>query len=186
MGLDDSVLDGDEIRRAVRVLTRLARVLRRAETGLTMPQYKLLVLLDNGDERSSQLAARLAVSKPTLTAAADGLVEAGFLRRTPDATDKRAVWLQLTEPGRAALGHADAAYAARFGPLLSSVSDPRGLVGMLDEIAATLDGERNQAEARTQQQIAQQTAQRTDDEPGPATAAEPDNRTRKKKVPAPR
>lgn len=135
-------LGAEEIRRGVRVLTRLARVLRRADTGLTMPQYKLLVLLDNGDERSSRLAAQLAVSKPTITAAADGLLEMGHIRRSTDQSDKRAVWLQLTDGGRAALRRADAAYAERFGPLFESTSDPRRLITLLDEVGATLDAER--------------------------------------------
>ncbi|MGI8867549.1 MAG: MarR family winged helix-turn-helix transcriptional regulator [Mycobacteriales bacterium] len=132
-------LSEDEVRRAVRVLSRLARAIGRADTGLTMPQYKLMVLLDKGDERSSRVAAQLAVSKPTITAAADGLVEIGFLRRTPDTTDKRVVWLQLTDAGRTALQRADSEYADRFAPLLEATSDPHALVSMLDEIDSHLD-----------------------------------------------
>ena len=46
-----------------------------------MPQYRVLGLLSSGHERATELASKLAVTKPTLTSLIDGLVERGFVAR---------------------------------------------------------------------------------------------------------
>ncbi len=89
---------------AVRGVVRVARMLEHSSTELTLPQYRLLVMVACGDQRASKLAGRLALSKPTVTAVVDGLVERGMLLRSEVAGDRRAVDLNLTEAGRAALG----------------------------------------------------------------------------------
>jgi long-chain acyl-CoA synthetase len=59
-------------------LARLSRVLENHGPGdLSLSQYRVLGLLSSGHERAGDLAARLAVTKPTLTALVDGLVERG-------------------------------------------------------------------------------------------------------------
>ena len=88
---------------AVRTLARLARMLERSTGGVTLPQFRVLALVDEGGERASQLAERLAVAKPTVTAVVDGLVERGYLTRTADEGDRRATRIALTQRGRRAL-----------------------------------------------------------------------------------
>jgi DNA-binding MarR family transcriptional regulator len=109
---------------AARALVRVARLLEHACTELTLPQYRLLVMVASGDQRASKLAGRLALSKPTVTAVVDGLVERGLLARAEASGDRRAVDLSLTEAGCRALTGTDAAMAARLGWVLSHCDDP--------------------------------------------------------------
>jgi DNA-binding MarR family transcriptional regulator len=125
--------------RAVRVLARLQRMLESADAGLTIPQYRMLVVLSEGGERSARLAQRLAVRKPTLTALADGLIAAGYAERAAEPGDRRIVRLQLTDAGRAALARADEAYLAALGPLLARMADPDRLVDGLTDAGEALD-----------------------------------------------
>lgn len=56
-------------------------------------------------KRSSQVAKLMSVTTGTLTRAVDGLVEHGYVVRTRSDTDKRVVYLTLTERGKAAFMH---------------------------------------------------------------------------------
>ena len=80
---------------SVRVLARLARVLERADDELSLPQYRVLLMVSAGDERASLLASRLALAKPTITAVVDGLVERGYLQRSEVVGDRRS-WTPLS------------------------------------------------------------------------------------------
>src|SRR3954453_4301415 len=80
----------------VRTLTRLARMLERGAGGLSLPQFRVLALVEEGGERASQLADLLAVAKPTITAVVDGLVERRYLKRTADCDDRRATKITVT------------------------------------------------------------------------------------------
>jgi DNA-binding MarR family transcriptional regulator len=129
-----SLSNPDEPRRAVRVLTRLQRLLDCADAGLTIPQYRMLIILSEGGQRSTRLAERLACRKPTVTALADGLIAAGYALRESEPGDRRIVRLCLTDAGRSALDRAEAAYLAELGPLLSG-----RLVDGLLSVGAALD-----------------------------------------------
>src|SRR5690349_20856452 len=98
-----------DLRRAARALALAARSLERsaAENDLTLAQYRVLALVAAGDERSSLLANRLAVAKPTITAVVDGLVERGFVVREAIAGDRRSLRLGVTPAGTAALHSAE-------------------------------------------------------------------------------
>src|SRR5205823_412552 len=85
----------------VRTLTRLARMLERRAGDLSLPQFRVLALVDEGGERASQLAERLAVAKPTITAVVDGLVERGYVKRSADCDDRRAT--NITRHPKAAI-----------------------------------------------------------------------------------
>ncbi|MFC6021138.1 MarR family winged helix-turn-helix transcriptional regulator [Plantactinospora solaniradicis] len=50
----------------------------------------------------SQLADDLGLAPPSVTARVDALVARGFVRRTPSATDRRRIDIELTDEGRAA------------------------------------------------------------------------------------
>lgn len=56
-------------------------------------------------KRSSEVARLMSVTTGTLTRAVDGLVEHGYVVRTRSETDKRVVYLTLTERGKAAYEH---------------------------------------------------------------------------------
>jgi DNA-binding MarR family transcriptional regulator len=91
--------------RAVRALALSARALERAAAArdLTLAQFRVLALIAAGDERSSLLADRLAVAKPTITAVVDGLVERGYVSREAVAGDRRSIRVAVTPNGAAAL-----------------------------------------------------------------------------------
>jgi DNA-binding MarR family transcriptional regulator len=124
----------DDLHRAARTLALLARVLERAAGDLTLPQYRVLALVDAGDERATRLAGRLAITKPSVSAVVDGLVERGFLARGPVVGDRRAIRLCLTPAGSRALTGAEAAMAERLEPLVDAISDRAGFVAALDEV----------------------------------------------------
>lgn len=138
----------DERVAAVRVLARLYRLIERVESGLTLPQYRVLSALDQGGLRSANLAARLAVRGPTLTAIADGLVAAGYATRESEPGDRRVVRLHATEAGRAALARADEQYLAAIGPILDAAGG--GVTTELIAVGAALD-ERLKAKLTTKE-----------------------------------
>jgi DNA-binding MarR family transcriptional regulator len=136
--MDDEVL----------TLARLARLLERActdlEPTLTLAQYRLLAMIADGAERASQLAGRLALTKPTVSATIDTLVERTLLTRETVDGDRRALRLQLTTQGRAALGVAETAMRERFDDLLARVDDTRAVHTALAQLHAALDERRDE------------------------------------------
>jgi long-chain acyl-CoA synthetase len=124
---------------AARAVVRVARMLEHAATELTLPQYRLLVMVDSGDQRASQLAGRLALSKPTVTAVVEGLVERGFLARSEVSGDRRAVCLSLTDAGRKALAATDAAMGERLATVLARCADPAAAEDGLGQLAAAVN-----------------------------------------------
>lgn len=129
---------GDETA-AVRTLTRLARLLERGCDELSLAQYRVLAVVAAGDERASRLAERLAVAKPTVTAAVDGLVERGFLCRSAVPGDRRAARIAITAAGRRALASADAAMVGRLETVLARVPDRAGVLAALATLRAALE-----------------------------------------------
>ena len=106
-------------------IARLSRVLENhATTDLSLSQYRVLGLLASGHERAGDLAARLAVTKPTLTALVDGLVERGYVIRETPAGDRRAVRVAITDAGRAAADTAGRGFRAVLDEVLGHCADP--------------------------------------------------------------
>jgi DNA-binding MarR family transcriptional regulator len=124
----------DDLRRAARTIALLGRVVERAAGDLTLAQYRVLALVADGDERASRLAGRLAVTKPSVSAVVDGLVERGYLAREPVEGDRRAIRLRLTTDGNRALAAAEAAMAERLAPIVGALSEPSAFVACLDEV----------------------------------------------------
>ena len=101
---------------AARAATRLARQVAVAlgDLDLSPSQYRLLLFLSEGNAAASAVAGRLAVSRPSVTALADGLEKRGLLQRQGDPSDRRKVAHELTEAGRQVLAAADEAVADRI------------------------------------------------------------------------
>ena len=132
-------LPADRVRSAVRVMVRLRRTLERADTALTLPQYHLMAMIGAGGERSARLAEKLAVRKPTLTAAADALVAAGLIEREAEVGDRRVVRLTITDAGRAALERTEDELAGFVAPMLAEAQDPEALFDAFDALGAAMD-----------------------------------------------
>jgi long-chain acyl-CoA synthetase len=108
-----------------RVAARLAKVVERAltELDLSLAQYRLLGNLSDGPSQASTLAERLIVSRPSITALADGLVERGLVTRQGADRDRRQVLHVLTSAGRDMLTKADRAIEQRLSTLAGELTD---------------------------------------------------------------
>ena len=133
---------GADFRSGIRLLARLARVAELAcqQTGISLPQYRLLASVTGRAQRPSELAAHVGVSRPTLTSLVDGLEAAGRLERMPVASDGRGIQLVVTEAGREALERADAALAGRLREL-AGPDAADAVAELVDAISAALDRE---------------------------------------------
>ena len=70
------------------------------DLDLTMKQLKVLFVLDaSGPQRPSVIAASIGVSAASATGVLDRLVDQGYIERQADASDRRALQIQLTESG---------------------------------------------------------------------------------------
>ncbi|MFT5393438.1 MAG: DNA-binding MarR family transcriptional regulator [Gammaproteobacteria bacterium] len=83
-----------------------ARDLARA-AGLTASQRMLLQVLEEiGEAKAGMVATRLGITQATTTSLIDRLEKAGLVRRRRIDTDKRQVWISLTEAGQSRLSRA--------------------------------------------------------------------------------
>lgn len=129
-------------------IARLSRLLENHSTAeLSLPQYRLLGLLALGEERASQLAARLSVAKPTLTSLVDSLVERGFVARETLDGDRRAVRLSITRTGRGALDRTAVHLRSVLDSVLAHCSDPPAVIAALDQLRLALDRRWTEREA---------------------------------------
>ncbi|MFT3863717.1 MAG: MarR family winged helix-turn-helix transcriptional regulator [Solirubrobacterales bacterium] len=135
---------------AIRALARLARVLERSSGDLNLAHYRVLSAVADGDERASRVADRLALGKPTISAAVDSLCKRGLLSREDAAEDRRATTLSLTRAGEDALAEVERGMVGRLDDLLARVPDPEAAVEALGRLGEALDevaGERAAARA---------------------------------------
>ena len=125
-GIPSALAVADERRTLGRTAAWLAR---QVEIGLgtvdlSLPQYRILGLLDESSAVSSDLAQRLAVRPPTITAVVDGLVVRGLVERRTVEGDRRRVDHVLTDEGHRVLAGADAAIDARLHEITDVLGDP--------------------------------------------------------------
>jgi DNA-binding MarR family transcriptional regulator len=136
----------------VRGLALAARSLEQSVGDLTLAQYRVLAFVAAGTERSSLVARGLALAKPTVTAAVDGLVERDLLTREAVEGDRRSLRLAVTPAGAAALQAAEHSMAERLDQVLEHARDPEALVAALcdlDDALAARMRSRLASEVRT-------------------------------------
>ena len=124
---------------ALRGLVRASRALERVSPELSLPQYRLLSRVAAGDDRATDLAGRLDLAKPTITAMVDSLVCRGLLVRCAAAGDRRVTRLEVSPEGRAALAETEAAMAAALSGLVTECNQPDLVVAALAELGGVLD-----------------------------------------------
>ena len=126
-----------DIRAGIRLLARLARVAERTclSTGISLPQYRLLVAVSGESQRASELADAVGVSRPTLTALVDGLENSGMVKRVPEPSDRRGIRLELTDAGRVAIEDAERALTERLLGLV-----PNELGGIVEAAGGIVEG----------------------------------------------
>jgi DNA-binding MarR family transcriptional regulator len=106
---------------------------------LNLAHYRVLAAIASGDERASRIAARLALGKPTVSAAVSSLTQRGLLTRVDDTDDRRATALSLTPQGRALLDRVEGEMVARIEGLSARTPDPAQLLESLGLLDAAID-----------------------------------------------
>lgn len=109
--------------RAVVGLT--ARSLSELGAEVTLTQYRtLIVLASRGPRRLAELATELGVRPSTATRLCDRLVTRGLIRRQPGQTDRRVVWVVLTNAGKDLVGQAMTKRRELLATLVAEVQIP--------------------------------------------------------------
>jgi DNA-binding MarR family transcriptional regulator len=124
---------------AVRALARASSVLERVSGEVSLAHYRVLSAIASGDERASHIARKLAVGKPTVSAAVESLCQRDLLVRTSVAGDQRAAALHLTEAGTALLQRVETGMIARLEELCARTPDAAALIQALTWLGAALD-----------------------------------------------
>ena len=134
-GQDPTPGDVPQVVAAARAAAKLARqvTIPLGEVDLSLPQYRVLAFLEEGEAAPSDLAGRLSVSRPSITALMDGLITRGLVERRPDTDDGRRVHHHLTDDGRNVLQRADQAVGDRLVAIGTHVNagDPSVLIASL-------------------------------------------------------
>jgi DNA-binding MarR family transcriptional regulator len=119
---EDKLLQLEEIFQEVG-LYMTKKVLQDCEVKLTHPQYFTMKRLESGPATVSEVAEYLGVSLSAITSMSDRLVKTGYIARLRSDTDRRLVWLELTEEGRRIFVEAGNKKMKMMYELLSNLSD---------------------------------------------------------------
>jgi DNA-binding MarR family transcriptional regulator len=156
MGSERKTVPGAEVPAdAVRTLAIASRIIERSLTDMTLPQFRVLVLIARAPERANRLARQAAISRPSLTGVLDGLEARGWIRRREVDGDRRGVTLEVTPAGLLALDGAHGSVRQRLGELLERVAPERraaalkGLAALGEAIAIDLEHRRAARDAGT-------------------------------------
>lgn len=95
-------MDIVKVLEAVRPLERRLSMILLAEHGMTVAQYRLLLLLlPDSDQTASQLCATLGITKATGSLLIQELTRADLVAVTPNPEDRRSIIVRLTPGGLA-------------------------------------------------------------------------------------
>jgi DNA-binding MarR family transcriptional regulator len=101
------------------VMWSIRKAMRSHRGGLSMPQFRAMVMIRNEPDTSlSTVAEHLALSLPTTSRIVTGLVEKGFLKRGGNAEDRRQCSLGITGRGQTVLNAAWSAAQDRLAEQL--------------------------------------------------------------------
>jgi DNA-binding MarR family transcriptional regulator len=90
----------DAVLASSRALVALSARSIADNTDVTLPQYRMLVVLDHAPSNLTLLAAALDVIPSTAMRMVDRLAGAGLIKRTVPEEDRRVTHLELTPAGR--------------------------------------------------------------------------------------
>jgi DNA-binding MarR family transcriptional regulator len=133
----------DAMVNASRALVAIAaRSLAVAPSDVTLPQYRVLVVLaTRGPQRPSDLAAELNVAGSSITRMSDRLVRKRLVLRRAHRDDRRELHIEITDAGRAIVDTVTAVRRRDIGRLVARVPQrQRGqLLRMLQALADAAD-----------------------------------------------
>ena len=129
----------------------------RAQEGLTLIEYGILVHLSEAPERRmrmSRLADSVIVSKSRLSHQVARLEQGGYVRRMHCDDDRRGLWAVLTDEGEvvlreAAPGHAEKVRSLLFNRLTKTQITQ--LEAILDALGATESGDVPETDSDTRE-----------------------------------
>ena len=133
---------------AVRALARASSVLERSSEELSLAHYRVLSAVASGQERASHVARRLALGKPTVSAAVDSLTRRGLLARFEVDGDHRAATLRLTEEGEQLLRRVETEMRERIRDLCRRTPDADRMLESLVWLGRAVDERRAERLAR--------------------------------------
>jgi DNA-binding MarR family transcriptional regulator len=140
---DDVDAMTDAVLTASRLLVAVsARSIAAVDEGITLPQFRLLVVLGGrGPHKLTALADHLAVNPSTVTRMVDRLVAAELVARTANPASRRELVVSLTESGAAVVREVTRRRRAEITRIVGRmpVSDRRGLVRALSAFAEAGD-----------------------------------------------
>jgi DNA-binding MarR family transcriptional regulator len=114
----------------------------RAEFDVTLPRFDLMAQLEKAPEGLTlgALSRRMMVSNGNLTGLVERLVEQGYVDRVRHPTDRRAVFVRLTEAGRASFAGMAAAHADWIAGLFGGLEagEVQGLMRLLGRMKGSV------------------------------------------------
>jgi DNA-binding MarR family transcriptional regulator len=146
--VDAEVAGVDAEIEAVRALARASSVLEKSSDDLSLGHYRVLCAVASGQERASQVAARLALGRPAVSAAVESLCERGLLTRSEVDEDRRAVILRLTSAGSELLARVEGEMRERIRDLCRRTPDGDRLLEALVWLGRAIDERRAESRAR--------------------------------------
>ncbi|MBP2702617.1 MarR family transcriptional regulator [Microbispora sp. RL4-1S] len=109
-----------------RVLVAIsARSLLAAEDKVTLPQFRMLLVVGQGETKLVTLAQRLGVNPSTAMRMADRLVAAGLVSREVNLNNRRETLLRLTDSGRRIVDEVTARRQAEISAILARMPASR-------------------------------------------------------------
>ena len=120
----------EDIERAIQSRRRIDHFIREGSVelwinnNLTIPQMKCLCYISrHGKINLSGLAAGIHVTPANVTGIIDRLVEQGLVSRIHDSSDRRVLWLSVTEKGESILSNLREGKSGKMRELLETLSD---------------------------------------------------------------
>lgn len=135
----DAVTERDRAVTAVRALARTTRLLERSAGTLGLAHFRVLSAVAGGAARASRVAERLALGRPSVSAAVESLCQQGYLTRSSAAGDLRAVDLRLTGAGELALAEVEDRLVGVLDELCRRSADGPSLLAALASLDPLLD-----------------------------------------------
>ncbi len=140
----EAIDDVDAVTDAVLTASRLlvavsARSIAAVDGTITIPQFRLLVVLGNeGPLKLTAIAGSLGVNPSTATRMVDRLVTAGLIDREPNPASRRELVVRLSRKGRTVAGNVIKRRRAQIAEIVGRMSPTsrRGLVRALSAFAA--------------------------------------------------
>jgi len=138
---NDQFVDGPLLVRELSTAVVLFHEAVGARLGLSAADHKALGIIERDRTVApSELATRLGLTRPAVTAMVDRLERAGYLQRSPDQADRRRVTLQLSGDRDLALTETYAALGSALSRGLASyrATEQAAILSFLAAATATL------------------------------------------------